>query len=134
MSVLRHQTIGADEGFYTYCSFTLVVTVTGIPVASLLSQAWLTVKTNKTDTDANAVMQKNITSSLVAGVGQISDTGATDTIGELTFLFTGAQNGALTAEHKYWFDIKIQYNSGEVLPLIEDSTLTPGAAITRDYT
>jgi hypothetical protein len=134
MSVLRHQKIGADEGFYNYCSFSLVVSVTGIPVASLISQAWLTVKANTTDADASALLQKNITSSLVAGVGRITDTGATDTIGELTFLFTGAQTATLTAGKAYHFDVKMQLDTGETLPLIEDSTLTPGAAVTRDYT
>ena len=134
MSVLRHQNIGADEGFYNYCTFSLVISVTGIPVASLISQAWLTVKEHPTDADADAVLQKNITSSLVAGSGQITDTGAADTIGELTFLFTAAQTATLTAGKPYTFDVKMAYDTGEVLPLIEDSTLTPGGAVTRDYT
>lgn len=134
MAVLRHQTIGADEGFYVDCSFSLVISVTGIPVASLISQAWLSVKTRSTDSDANAVLQKNITSSLVAGSGQVSDTGATDTIGELTFLFTAAQTATLTAGRDYAWDVKMALNSGEILPLIQDSTLTPGQSVTRDYT
>lgn len=134
MSVLRNQKIGAEQGFYTYCSFVLVVTVVNIPSGSLISQAWCTLKNSASDADADAVLQKNVTTSLVAGVGQVSATGASNHTGELTFLFTPAQTSALTAGRSYAMDVKCQYDSGETLPIIQESVVVPGQAITRDYT
>ena len=134
MSVLRGLRLGPDQGLYTYCSFTLVVTLSGLPSGSVLSQGWLTVKNSPQDADGSAVLAKNITTTLVAGVGQITDTGASDQSGSMTFLFSAAQMAALTANQSYAWDCKVMYDTGEVLPVVEDSQMTPGQAITRDYT
>src|SRR5262245_50955367 len=73
--------------------------------------AWLTIKESKRDSDAEAIVQKRITTTLTAE-GQILDTGAGDNIGQLTFILVSADTADLREGKNYRFDIKIKFNSG----------------------
>lgn len=83
--------------------------VEGIPSGRTLKDAWLTVKTLPTDTDAAAILQKAITTTPTAN-GQVSDTGG-DGVGSVRFLLTPA-NTALLSDVKY-YDIQVALDNGE---------------------
>lgn len=84
---------------------------TNIPSGSTLSKAWFTAKRAVTDLDVAAIIQKEITSTLVAGAGQITDTGA-DGTGRVEFEFTGAQTEVLIPG-KYFYDIQYMLSNSK---------------------
>lgn len=95
-------------------------TVTKIPAALTMTKAWLTLKTNATDLDAAAVLQKTITSSFVAGSGQITDTGhdvvgpPADRVGTLAFIVTEAESLQLGSARIYLHDIQIKFSDNSI--------------------
>jgi hypothetical protein len=109
-------TVGTDK--------TLARTLIGVPSGFLLLQAWFTVKDNPTRTDAEAVLQKIITSGLSLA-GQITDTG-TSGVGAMQFELYPTDTLLLTPGQIWLFDIRIKLNSGRVYPGEE------GVILTRD--
>lgn len=104
----RHQQI---KGFAVGTDFDVIRSVTGVPAGRTLARAWLTVKNAPADIDPG-ILQKVITPSAQAGVGQITDTGA-DGTGSVTFQFTGAQTSALiTPGKRYVYDIQLELDDG----------------------
>jgi len=99
-------------GFVKGDDLDIVRTVTNIPAGQVLTEARLTVRSP----DLSAIIfSKVITSSLVAGAGQISDTGA-DGTGVLTFQLTGGTAGNtvnLTPSTLFPFDIQLKTDANK---------------------
>lgn len=107
--------------------FDVIRTITDVPEGTTLTKAWLTIKQYETQLDAEAVLQKVITSVLTPGVGQITDTGADETA-SVIFQLTNANTLLLTA-YMYFYDIKVLTASG-VLRTVEKGTILPQNQIT----
>lgn len=90
--------------------------VAGVPLANLLTKAWLTVKVKVADADPG-VFQKTITTAAVADQGQITDDGNTDGIGQLVFNITAANSALLTEGVTYEYDIKGKQADGKLFPV-----------------
>jgi len=104
--------------------------VTNIPAGDSLSKAWLTVKTSPaTQLDAAAALQLEITSVLSAD-GQITDTGAGDTIGSLTFKISGLDYDELEPTVNYYYDIAVLTAAG-VRYTLEIGRVTWAQEVTR---
>jgi hypothetical protein len=88
-------------------------TITTVPSGQTMSTAWLTVKRSVSDTDVQAVFQKEITSALVAGEGQIDDTGA-DGTAHLIFYLAAADTVLLTPLSDYRYDIQVKLSGGGI--------------------
>lgn len=88
-------------------------TVLNVPATQTLTKAWLTFKTNVTDLDNVALLQKVITPSAVAGQGQITDTGASGT-GTLLFQLSGANTLALPVSKNTPYDVKVLTSAGKI--------------------
>ena len=102
--------------------------ITGLPAGVTLSQAWLTIKENSTQTDAQAIIQKSITSAATSQ-GQITDTGA-DTAGELLFYLIPLDTEKLDPCLIYEFDVKVKLSDGRY-STPEKGQITPVARITE---
>jgi hypothetical protein len=87
-------------------------TVLNVPATQTLTKAWLTFKTKASDADPG-LLQKAITSSAVAGQGQILDTGASGT-GQLLFQLSGADTLALPVGINTAYDVKVLTSAGKV--------------------
>lgn len=88
-------------------------TITTVPSGQTMTTAWFTVKRKVSDTDIQAVFQKEVTSSLVAGEGQIDDTGA-DGTGHIIFYVVAAETALLTPFSEYRYDIQVKLSGGGV--------------------
>ncbi len=86
--------------------------VTGITASAPLTDAYLYVKVFDTDADANAVIAKHITVSLVTGVGQITDTGVSSGTGQMIFNLMGADTLGLAAGQPYAYAVKVKVSGG----------------------
>jgi hypothetical protein len=71
-----------------------------------LVKAYMTWKVNRSDADPG-VLQKTVTVTNSAGVGQIVDDGSTDGVALVRFDITAAQSAALSPQDYQW-DIKIK--------------------------
>lgn len=87
-------------------------TVTAVPATQTITLAWFTLKTAVGDVDPG-LLQKAITSAAVAGVGQITDAGASGT-GTLLFQLTGANTLALPVGSFVYYDIKVKTSAGKI--------------------
>ncbi len=94
-----------------------------------LAKAWFTVKRRIWDTDAVAVFQKTITTSL-NGDGQITVIGATDVDAELYFLLSASDTALLDPNVLYFYDIKCLSSAGAP-KVVEGGRLSINAAITQ---
>lgn len=110
--------------------FSIRRTIDNIPAGRTLAEGWLTVKAAIADVDASATFQKVITSSDVAGTGQIEDTGA-DGSGIIRFDITAANTTGMTAGTVYYYDIQIRLDNSDVLTL-ETGTTSAAAQVTID--
>ena len=88
-------------------------TITSVPSSDTLATAWFTVKHKQSDADGAAIILKKITSSNVAGTGQITDTGA-DGTGALRFDLTDVDTAKLEEEIGYLFDVQVVTTAGAV--------------------
>jgi hypothetical protein len=95
-----------------------------------LSRAYFTVKEEYWDTDADALFQKEITTTLVADQGHISDDGTTDLVGNVIFNLTDDETALLKPYFKYIYDIKLKTNDNKYYSL-ELGELTPLPQITE---
>lgn len=104
------------SGYVAGNTFNIPRVVPAIPTGLTISKAWLTIKVNETDADPG-VVQKAITSTLVAGQGQITaigdGTGGEPVgTGALFFIITSADSTLLGAGKKYVFDVKLKFSDG----------------------
>ena len=89
-----------------------VTKTTGNFVADAITKAWFTVKSKVTDSDANALFQKVITTADVVGVGQITDDGAVSGTGSIRVELTNADTILLSGNKSYPFDLQLLTTSG----------------------
>ena len=99
-------------------------TLTGVPAGEALTKAYLTVKANPVDADPG-VLQKTITTVLTAS-GQITDTGAGDTIAAVLFILASADTTLLTEGSLYYWSIKTITASGNYETPRDTFTVTEG--------
>jgi hypothetical protein len=106
-ATIRDQTAGD--------AFSVLRAVPGLPAGRTLAKAWLTIKQNKTDPDAAAKLQLDITTAPTSE-GQITDaTGVAP--GALTFTITAAQSAAIGAARRFYYDVQIKLDNGEIATL-----------------
>jgi hypothetical protein len=99
-------------GYLTGDDIHLGRTIVPVPSGQHLTKAWLTVKRHMDDTDAEALLQLEITP-LASPAGQITDDGAADGIGALEFTLTPDQSRAIgTGKPRY--DIQAVTDNNEV--------------------
>jgi hypothetical protein len=87
-------------------------TIKGVPAGQTLVEAWLTLKAKVSDADPG-LLQKVITPVAVAGVGQITDTGASGT-GLLFFQLTQSDTLSLPTATRVPYDIKVKTSAGKI--------------------
>lgn len=107
--------------------FSIRRTVTGIPSGVLISSAQLTLKSSIAQADPG-VFQKSVTSTNVAGTGQVEDTGASG-IGKIRFDLVAADTLLLTADTEYFFDIQVKLDNNDIITL-ESGTTSAKAQVT----
>ena len=89
-------------------------TVRKIPAGQTVVEAWLTIKEDEEDSDAEAVLQKHITGTDVPGTGAIEADGSTDQIAVLRFDLTAADTLLLEADAPYFHDVQIKTSAGKL--------------------
>ena len=115
MPPLKNQLI---TGFVAGDDLSLEETVAGVPAGLTLVKAWLTIKAKIADLDVAALAQKVITTSAQAGVGQITDPGASGT-GALLFLIVPADfgTGKLLYDVAYVYDVQVKFSDATIATL-----------------
>ena len=88
-------------------------TITTVPSGQTMTLAWFTVKRKISDSDAQAIFQKQITPSFAANIGQIDDTGA-DGTGHLLFYLVADNTELLTPYSEYRYDIQVKLSGGGI--------------------
>lgn len=126
---ILNRNITERDGLFVGDHFDVQVNLTAIPTGLTLIKAWWTVKLNLTDADPG-IIQKAITTTPVAGVGQITDDGTTDREGDLSFEWVPADTNLFTADIAYWFDVQVQYSNLKVRTFAR-GRWTAGAAVTQ---
>lgn len=89
-------------------------TITNVPEGDSLVKAWFTVKARETDPDINAIFQKTITASYVAGQGEITDDGAGDQQGAVTFELTNVDTLLLVGDTAYYYDLQVKTANAKI--------------------
>lgn len=84
-----------------------------VPTGLTVTKAWLTIKADIDDDDGSALVQKTITSSNVAGTGQIEKTGAALGRALLRFDFVNTDTGALSAGEDHYWDLQVLLSDGQ---------------------
>lgn len=110
MSLLIEDLVAGD-------SFRIQGDVTGVLATDPLIKAWLTIKEAPSDLDAQAALQKIITTIAVVGVGQITQDGSAlngNGTGSVVFIVTKEESAALGAGTRYYYDIQAKSLSGEI--------------------
>lgn len=93
-------------------------TVNNLASGRTVTGAWLAVKVSLSDADASAIFAvKNITTTNVAGTGQVEDDGTADGSAVIRFDLTNADTTAPTAGTIYYYSIKVKLDSGDELTL-----------------
>ena len=128
--MLRNFHITAAHGLYSNNDYSVQVTVLAVPTGLTVTRAWWTIKASQSDPDPG-IIQKNITTNPATGVGQITANGSSNQTAVLQFDFTPTDTTTLTPNRTYPFDCKVQYSNNTVKPIIGDSDMTPGQAITQ---
>ena len=88
-------------------------TIELVPSGTLLETAWFMVKRRFDDDDSEALISKTITSTEVADVGWIEDTGA-DQTGLVRFYITKTETALLTPLSEYQYSIKLKLDNDKV--------------------
>ena len=110
-------TLDRGEGLVRGDIISIRRTVNNIPVGDSISKAYLFVKAAYGDADGAAIFSKTVTTSNVAGTGQVEDDGTTDLSGRIRFDLTNANTTAVTADTPYYYDIQILTTLGSVYTL-----------------
>jgi len=118
-----------NEGFVRGDAFARVFFVNRLRGLTV-SEAWLTVKAATSDADGAATFQKIITTSNVAGTGQIENAGSTGTA-KLRFDITTANSEALTAGTVYYYDVQVKLSNNDIVTLVKGFA-TAEEQVTRD--
>lgn len=92
--------------------YDVIRTVTLIPTGDSIARAWLTVKRTTAEADIDALVQLEITTANTAS-GQVTDTGAADATGAVTFRLTPTHTRLIGVSLRY-YDIQIKSLSGKV--------------------
>ena len=80
--------------------------IVSVNIGDPLAKAWLTFKQDMSDADPG-VLQKVVTTTNSAGVGQITDGGSITGIATIRFDLTAAESAALSPRD-YYFDVKVK--------------------------
>lgn len=104
---------GLIDDFVAGNDITIERTVTGVPAGQTLTMAWFTVKSKFSDLDADAKIQKEITTVLDANQGHISDSGADET-GTVIFYLQAADTLLLYPLSEYRYDIQVKTSGGKI--------------------
>lgn len=107
--------------------------ISDLPSGTTVSIAWLMVKTAYSVADGSATISKEITTSNVAGTGQIEDDGTTDGTATLRFDLTNTNTTAVTADVLYVYGIQYKLSDGTVREF-EHGTVTWAAEVVQDTT
>ncbi len=92
--------------------------VTNIPAGRSIVKAWFTAKLFKTDADPG-LLQKVVTTAAQNGVGQITDDGAGDQVGEVLFQLSAADTGtALGPDRAFFYDVQLKFDNGDIATLV----------------
>jgi hypothetical protein len=102
---IRGKTAGDD--------WTIRRDVVNIPLGQSLADAWLTVKEQIEDLDADAKIQKHITGTDVPGTGQIEVAGTSGT-GTVRFDLAPADTVLLLPHVTYYYDIQVKTTTGKI--------------------
>lgn len=118
---------GTLDGLVRGDDYDVIRTVTGVPVGTSLTDAWLTVKLKTDDADPG-LFQKKISTTLTAQ-GQIDDDGAGDQTATMTFQLSSADTTLFSPNTVYHYDIQVKTATGKIYTP-ELGTVTPCADIT----
>jgi hypothetical protein len=88
-------------------------TLSNLPTGVNIDKAWMTVKIDDDDLDAAALIQKEITTSDVSGIGHIEDDGAGDTDPIVRFDMTDTDTRTIGITHRY-YDIQVRTDTGAI--------------------
>lgn len=97
-----------------------------VPSGQTVVSGWLTVKRYDTDTDANAVLQKNIGTTLTSA-GQITVSGVYTRV---VFTLSSVDTRLLNPAGEYVYDIQVRTNADKN-KTIEKGTIRPVQDVTR---
>lgn len=103
--------------------------ITKIPAGQTVTEAWCTVKKDPEDADEDAVFQKHITGTNVAGVGQIEDDGDGGTA-ILRFDWTREDTLLFEPDGVLYHDIQIKTSANKISTPFKGLTL-PKSQITK---
>ena len=124
---------GKIEDFVAGADLQITRTITNVPDAVSLTKAWFTVKEIQAHADANAIFQKEITTSNVPGTGQITDAGSgspPDRIATVRFDFGDADTILLKGGQEYLYDVQVLTDGGAVYtPETGEIVARPGVTI-----
>ena len=95
-------------------AYSIVRTVTGFQQNDPIARAWFTVKRSPQDSDANAVAQVQVTTT-VTPLGYVVASG---TVGMVYITVPAATTALFDYREQYWFDIQVATASG--LPYTPD--------------
>lgn len=123
-------TLDRGQGMIEGDIFSIYRTINNIPVGETVSQAWLMIKTAYSVADGSATISKQVTSSNVAGTGQIEDTGSSDQSARIRFDLTNSNTTAITADTvTYVYSIKILLSGGSALTLERGTVVFMSAGV-----
>ena len=122
---------GTIENFVSGDDLQITRTITNVPSGGLLTKVWFTVKLLWSDTDTDAVIQKEITTSNVAGTGQITDDGAGDQSAAVRFDLTDTDTAKLQKGLTFLYDIQVLTDGGAIYTP-EIGTITAKQGVTVD--
>lgn len=92
-------------------SFPIERIFTRMPNGITLDEAYLTLKEETADADPG-IFQKHITTTNQAGIGHVTDDGATGTA-RVRFDIAEADTLSMTADVDYYFDIQLVFSNAE---------------------
>lgn len=93
--------------------FTIERTIGAIPSGQILTQLWFTIKSKIEHTDAQAILQKILTSDFDPDVGYIDDVGS-DGTGHAYIYLSPTDTALLTAYSEYRYDIQVKLSAGGI--------------------
>lgn len=105
-------TVNEISDFFVGDNLDIEKDITDIPAGETLATAWFTVKRKPTDLDADAIMQKTITSGSSSS-GIITDIGI-DGTGHVKFTLLPADTLLLAPNNEYLYDIQVETSAGKI--------------------